>query len=557
MKLGITVVSSYDKNNNKAGFIYELNLVDNGKPLQTKAFEQKSKTFPVSNRVEAEQIASSELQDFIDQAKEEYHDCELKIFYKKAGFLEKDVLQIKNNGVSFSPVMDPNFFSSKSKRLFNNILNSNVTEAPKVSASFLDKKRKSSNEASSKKKNKRKVPQHNSQNNQHLKLSIDDFVKKMADEESVQQQLFKKNIGKSNSKDVFINFSYVLEKERKRIGLLFEYYKNENDMINGKNPIHRYASVSHGEQSTAQYKINKQLKDNFDELKNAGKNITINIKTTSGYVCQSIKTFLDDLNISSKVNITEKNTIIHNKCNSILSQKIKEDLDIYLRELKDPNTVAMFTDGSVNGDDFVSGSGVVIKHQGKTKLLASKNEGYPDSTYSEFKAIELAIKEAASNKDFKGKKIMIVSDNDLMSYSIRNRLRGVSSGIDRPFLNEICQLIQDNDLKVYFHNVKSHIHEKIDPKKEKMLYDFHYNNVVDGVARQAAGLSIPKFQQELILKSLKEGQEDAPQKNKREESKEKVKRGITTLEGKPSKNKKPAMPIINKKNRHSSSRVPS
>ena len=544
MKLGIQVASAYDSKTKTAGFVYELNLMESGKILAQKSLKIEDGAFSCSNQDDASLKLGKILQKLIDKTKEEYDVDQLIVFYKNNGSLEKAIKK-DNIDVRFKNQFNPKYFSSKMVKVFGKIRNFNQneqkptiektavrniqkTEEPiknRISSTPLVSTLGNTKKTEQKTNNKVNVSKAQvtgnvqgalSQDRKHRKyppidnfkkkdrsiqnITIEDFVESMVAQESMQQELFKNKISSMSDEDneVFIDFSFTLEKKRKRTGVMIEYFNSASKLKKGKNCFHKYESIGHGEINCAMYKIKKQLKENAEELLAQGKKVTFNVDLRSEYHRNSFEEFLEKSDLKNKVSVIEHQTPLYNKTFQKLRHKINKDIDIYLRELKKPETVAVFTDGSVNQSKDTSGSGVVIRHQERNKLLASRNPGNPDTTYAEFKAIALACREVATNPEYKGKKIIIVSDNDLMSYSIRNQLNNVGNRIDRPYLDEICELIKENNMNIYFHNVKSHIHENIEPEDEDFLYDFKYNNVVDLVAKAGADMKLSK-KDELII----------------------------------------------------------
>ena len=554
MELTIKVVTVFDEITKKSAFSYALNLIDGHRIIEQKNLEKREKIFPSKNKKESDKIFLLELNNFISSVKKEYNVNKLSVFYKNQSFVK----EISDKNVEKITQLNPAYWSPFITSLYSDLLNNNISPnkiknvtkikidptiknevesdinhvkdiVPKIDVEiekgdkipnqnrsetfkkmfgFIKSKTKPQNinEKTLLKKNSVPALEGNDIETKIIKskkpdLSIDDFIIQRQRMETVQSALFEKKIKeRTDIKNVFIDFAYHLETNRKRSGIVFRFYANENDMLRCKNQFHTSESISHGEVNSTLYRAKKELTSYINKIQENNKNVSLNLVLHGSHAMKQKSSF-ENLNINEKIEITSYRTKIKIKTKIKIQEKLNKDISIYLKELKNKNNVAVFTDGSVNESKKCSGSGVVIMHEGNKKLLASRNEGHPDSNYAEFMAVCLACREVSTNKDYKNKKIIIVSDNDLMSFSIRNTLSGIEQTAKRPHLKEICDLIKKNNLNIYFHNVKSHIHEKIIECKQDELYDFHHNNTADYVAGAAAG-------KELTAKQLKQIEKD-------------------------------------------------
>lgn len=490
MELAIKVSCLHDDDLGKAGFVFELNLMDGETVLDQKNIQSLDKTFYSDDLTYSKEVFTKELRNYIEYINEIYDTNKIEIIIGGENHLLKKDLDFDN--------IDIDFKSFDKKQNINYELHKNVLESfnhyiPNLDIEFKEKiepikEIQKNNTSIAPKKNKKK-------NKSNKNQSIESFIEEKNKNENLFNKVFDEKTNDIDSDEVHIDYNLVINRDRKRVGVVVNYYKTKKDLMNALNPIHRTENIIHGEINIGLVHIKKELNDKINKLLSNDKKISLNISKSgmlgNDRIQKSMDLFLKKENLLNKIEITNYNTSLYRTRVHVLRSKINKDIDIYLKELKNPNTVAIFTDGSVNVKRGISGSGVLIRHQLTNELLSETNVNIPDSTYSEFKAIHMGLTKVANSKhNYKDKKIIIISDNDLMSHSISERLSGNNEEKDRPFLSDICKIIKENKLDIYFHNVKSHIHEKIEFDKEEELYDFKYNNMVDLIAKSAAGFSL-------------------------------------------------------------------
>lgn len=486
MKLGIEVASIYDNKTGYASFLYDLNVVENGKILRQKRLKSRSGVFSANDREYASDLLSEELKGFIEEVQEEYGNNIINIYHSQR-FLEKKIKQKDiENAIFIDIYQKPN--TVKSKILYNNIFKEMRIKK------IVNENRKQNEHKAPKKKKMIGIHSINRRNNLTHNIGIDEFLKNKMDKESLNKQLLSSKLSTYEEDNIYVDFALALDAERKRVGIKFEFYDSHRKLTSSKNPLHTIELIQHGHFKQGALEIKEMIDEFNTALKK--KRIKLNLNITPRQ--KKLSEIIIDEYKNPDFKVLKHPTTLSDRTNQGLRSKINRDIDIHLQELKKPETVAIFTDGSVNRMERIGGSGVLIRHMGRNKLLASKNET-ADTTHAEFKAIFLACQEIDKNPYYQGKKIMIVSDNDLMSYSIRKKLKDPFSDINRPYLDEICYLIKKNNMDLNFHNVKSHVYDNIKPEDEDLLYDFKYNNVVDLVAKTGAGFNLSKEEMKIVV----------------------------------------------------------
>jgi ribonuclease HI len=489
MKINIKTTSYQDPKSKKIAYLYEAHLIENGKVLEEKVLDSKyGVANPKKSKFQKPQgtVVNGQLRSFIKSLNKKY-DCEsIRVVSRKnsldSKFINQKGLKEEIPNLKFKTEFNPKIFAVSQQLLVSKLMtevNQNTVE--------LTSKENNQEEYhnpiahNEEKKNKEPKIDHKVFND------LDSFVSRMNRNKEITDVLFEQNVLKNNRlKDAYVNFTLHLNRERKRYGISFEVYKNVEDMRRASNPVFKQSFISKGERNEATERCAHLIEERLADLTNKGKNVKFNLLNPSGYVTEELYDMLTNSGLSQKIEITKERTKLSNKNIRMVNQLMNMDIHLHLERLRDPNTVAIWTDGSGNDEQNISGSGVFIKHQNEEIKLKETNEGKKSSTYAEFKALYMALKEVSENPRFKDKKIMVVCDNDSMSYCIRNHNEGIRNQ-NYPFLNKITDILDKNDLNIHFHNVKSHIYEKVSKDNHNRLYDFKYNNEADELAREAAG----------------------------------------------------------------------
>ncbi len=470
MDIKIKVVSAFDAKKNAASYLYVAEA-EAEKGDSIKVLKSKDNVFSINDKIKAHSIASNELESFVYQLKNEF-DVENINISAHPNCLEKRWFK-KNNkddNTKFKVDFNAKNFMELTQKLFANLFNADLSQ-------------KITNNLS-----QRPTNQFNKTSNELSSEDLDGFITRLNKKEKMLDSIFdSKVLNNPRLDEVFIDFAYTLDTERKRYGYGIEVYSNIHNLRTGRDPIFRQQLIGHGELNEGIEKLTNALIEKTKKLSNTDKKVTLNIATPHRNLAGQLHGMKREGSFSKNMEVSTVRSTMHDKTERMSGNLISKDVELHLEKMKDPETVAIWTDGSVNEADNYSGTGILIRHQGEEEAISLKNDKGTDNTYAEFRGVYESLKKVATNDDYKGKKVIIISDNDSMSNSIRKRLKGENCS-NQPFLDDICTLFKHFDIDVNFHNVKSHVHEKIKPEEKDALYDFYYNNVVDDLARVGAGL---------------------------------------------------------------------
>lgn len=470
MDIKIKVVSAFDNKKNAASYLYVAET-ESDKGDSIKILKHKENVFSINNKARAESIASNELESFVYQLKDEF-DIENINIYAHPNSLENKWFKKnhKDENTKFKKEFNAKKFMELTQKLFANLFNADISKTlnndfkPSPVRAF----KKEPNDLSTE--------------------DLDGFITRLNKKEKLLRNIFdSKVLNNKNIDNVFIDFAFTQDVERKRYGYGIEVYSNIHNLRIGKDPIFRQQLIGHGELNEGIDKLKNALIEKTNKILKTEKNITLNISTPHRNLAGQLHGMKKEGIFSKNIEISTVRSTMHDKTEKMAGNLIEKDIKLHLEKIKDPETVAIWTDGSVNAAENYSGTGILIRHQGKEEEFSLKNDKGTDNTYAEFKGVYESLKKVATDEQYKGKKVIIISDNDSMSQSIRKRLKKEACS-QQPFLDDICTLFTHFDIDVNFHNVKSHVHEKIKAEDKESLYDFYYNNVVDDLARIGAGL---------------------------------------------------------------------
>lgn len=490
MELNIQLVSGFDAKTKRAGLVYELNLMKNGRILRQRSLDYQEVGFDFEgDKNEAFQLLNKEIKNVVEETKEKYGCSKIRLSVRDRAFGITRNMFPKEDIVKIKSLSDPLIFKQKTRKLFELTTAANNPELQKELQEIKEREAaiKIENEALN------RMPRKELQSN-----DIKGFFKKLSAKKEVLKKIFNRKVLESNSESVFIDYSMISAFERKRYGHSLEIHSSEKNMKNAENAIYREMTVALGEHGEAVETLNDQVIEKIKEIKASGKKTVLNIPREDAYIYKNIKEKIEYNNLSDDVSYTNSKTSLYIKSKKYIDDLIKKDVELHLEKLKNPETVAVFTDGSVNKKKNISGSGILIKHQGNEISESFSTYKKKDATYAEYRAVKEALTKIVTNDDFKDKDIVLVSDKDSIAANIKKYLGARNSSLQstkdmektEPFLKEICDIIKHFDLedKIYFHNVKSHLYDDVKEIDKDLYYDFYYNNVVDEVARAGAKL---------------------------------------------------------------------
>lgn len=465
MDIKIKVVSAHDVKKGAASYLYVAE-VDGQTGDSIKILKMKENVFSMDEKFKAQSITSNELHSFVKQLKGEFDIEKIKIKAHPHALEHKWFSKNnKDNNVSIEKELDIDNLTFLSKRMFSSLFRHDPSKEVK---NIIENKEK-----------------------KNIDFSVEDldgFITRLNKKEIMLEDMFKNKILNNDKlENCYINFAYTQDVERKRFGYGIEVYSSFQDLKSGRSPLYRQQIIGHGESNEGFEKLTASIIDKTNKLSKTDKNVTLNVSTPNRHLAGIVHGMIKEKEISSRIKITTAKTEMHEKTELLSGRLIETDIKLHLDRIKDPETVSIWTDGSVNEKKQYSGTGILIKHQGEEEQFSIKNDRNTNNTYAEFKGVYEALKKVVLNDNYKNKKVIIISDNDSMSKSIRRKQKGESCS-PQPFLEEICDLFKHFDIDVHFHNVKSHVHEDIKPEDKDKLYDFYYNDVVDELARKAAGL---------------------------------------------------------------------
>lgn len=469
MDINIKVVSAFDMKKKASSHFYVAQVHEEDAD-SVKTLKLKENTFAMKNRQVAESVGASQLEAFVTELKEEFDIRNIEIS-AHSNALENKWFK-KNNkheNVKFKIKYDAKYFMAMTQKLFSNLFNAKPEELVNLN----------------------KAPKPNQIHKTPSELSfqdLDSFVNKLSEKEKVIEDIFNKRVLENvNLEKCFINFAFTQDTDRKRYGFGLEIYSNMDNLRRGFDPVFRQQLIGHGEQTEGIERLLKSVFDKSNKLSQSGKLVTLNVATPNRTLAGKFYQQQERGCLNKDIEISKVRSKFHDRVEHFTGKLIETDVKLHLEKMKDPNTVSIWTDGSVNQKENYSGTGILIKHQGEKEEISLSNETGTDNTYAEFRGVYESLKKVVTEEKYKGKKVIIISDNDSMSASIRKRLKGEDCP-DQPYLEDICTLFKHFDIDVNFHNVKSHVHEKIKAEDKDKLYDFHYNNIVDDLARVGAGL---------------------------------------------------------------------
>lgn len=531
MDINIRTVSVFDKKSKISGYIYEASLIDGDKILSQKSLKYESDIKKSNTQNQSKKILSKSLERFINEINDEFQCENITVESKpnapEISLIDKDILKENNPNVKFSTLFDPLIFREKNLLLNNNVFGVDYTQSfeEEHDENFEDfedfedfeykkrteKKTELKEKGNNQFRTRRKARQTNNEIKEKIKenkdsrfrkesskkrkepisdINCDDldlFISKMTDNKNVTDLLFNNNIVKNKrTEEFFVNLAVTYNIERKRFGVGFEIYASEKNMLHAVQPLFKQIFISKGERNETGVRVVDFIKSRLTSLVKEEKKISFNTLQSNGYITDEIYKMLNETKLNESISLLKHKTPLFIKTRDNCKKLIDLDIKLHLDELKSPKTVAIWTDGSVNNTDHVSGSGVLIRHDGKEEMLKSKNEKACNN-HAEFKAVYMAIKKVVTTPEYKNKKIIIVSDSDAIAYCLRNKKLGIKNN-KHSYLNEISYLLDHNKLDIHFHNVKSHVHERINKDQKNDLFDFYYNNIADTLAREAAGI---------------------------------------------------------------------
>lgn len=484
MEINIQLVSGFDAKSKKGALVYELNLIKDGRILRQRSIDYKEESFDLDcDKNEGFEFLHNRIKEVVAETKEKYDCSAIQLNTKHGTFGLKRGMFDNDEMVRMKSIPNPLPFKSKMQKLYSLMFNPDH-----IDYSNIQKEKNQINKAMER------------QNHRELNEGdIGSFLKRLTAKQEILKKAFDKNVlNNKHVEDVFINIAFISAFERKRYGYAIEMYRNEKDFKVAERGDYREMNVSLGEHSDAVVSFNKELIEKIKKMKNADKRIIINEPPKDTFLFKDLKEQLRYNKLENSVTFTQQRTALFKKTKHFIDQLIAKDVNLHLKKLKDPNTVAIFTDGSVNKKERISGSGFILKHQNYEISKSFTTEQKADSTYAEYRAVKEALTEIAKNTNYEGKEIVLVSDKDSIASNIKKYLsmRGKSTESTRdmektePFLKDICDIIKHFDLedRLYFHNVKSHLHDKVKELDKDKYYDFYYNNKVDEVARAGAKL---------------------------------------------------------------------
>lgn len=530
MEINIQLVSGYNNKTGKAGIVYELNLMKNGKILKQNALDYKELSFDFKgSKDESFHFLKEKIEEIVKDTKEKY-DCEgIRLFVKNGAFGIKRGMFYKDDTVSLRSSPNPSIFKEKTIKVYQLTANNKKqTHEKKVY-----KKPQLTEEE--------RLEKDVMERRQHAELgasSINDFFTKRTAKNKILKNIFKKRVLDNNEVDeVFLNFVFITSNERKRYGNSMEIYKSEKDLILARDPMYREMNASLGETFEAVDHYNEAVIAKLKSIAESGKKIKINTPKKDTYLYKDLIEKIDNNNLTDSVEFVSKNSPLFHKTKSHIEALMQKDVELHLSKLKDSNTVAIFTDGSINKRKKIAGSGILIKLGDDEFRDSFTTKNKADSAYAEYRAVKEALSKVALSNDYKDKEIVIVSDKDSIAANIKKclRARGDASAKrkteklekEEPFLKDICDIIKHFDLedKLFFHNVKSHLHDNNDTLNKDTHFDFYYNNEVDELARKGAMLK-SKEEIEKIQENKRLFEENQAKKTIQEQDKNKEEKNI-------------------------------
>ncbi len=502
MDINIQIASVFDKKNKLFGLSFQANPIVDGETLKQKTIKTKAQALKAGNINRANFLAKKELHRFLSDIKKtkKYDNINITIGSSQNDIYNENFIKVNQKDFNVK-VISPELFNyqrtiieqkieekiERDKKLkvenTSKEANDNVNNVNKIN-------KEAENENIGKNKEKPRVESKNViPEKEDIFNNLDSFVSRMNKNKTITDIMFESNVIKNRKlEEVFVNYSVTLDRERKRYGMGIEVYRRKEDLLQTKNSVYKQFFISKGERNETAERCIQFLELKLKKLIKANKKVNFNLLLNNGHLTSEIhKSFSNDPELS-KIELMKERSMFTNKTEKLTKELISYDIKLHLERLKRPDTVAVWTDGSVNHETNVSGSGVLIRHEGQEEEIKCTNKK-ACNTHAEFRAVHMALEKIVSNDKYKNKKIIIVSDNDSIAHSIRNKELGFKN-TNKPYLKEILSILNHFDLNIHFHNVKSHVYKKVQESQREELIDFHYNNEADRIAREAAGFSV-------------------------------------------------------------------
>lgn len=505
MDINIQIASVFDKKNKLFGLSFQANPIVDGEILKQKTIKTKAQALKAGNINRANFLAKKELHRFLSDMKrtKKYDNINITIGSSQNDIYNENFIKVNQKDFNVKTIA-PELFELQTaiieQKIEEKIERDKKLKAENANKEANDNANKTNKEAKNESigQNKEEPIKTNEENKEENKIitpekedifnNLDSFVSRMNKNKTITDLMFESNVIKNKKlEEVFVNYSVTLDRERKRYGMGIEVYRRKEDLLQTKNSIYKQFLISKGERNETAERCVQFLDLKLKKLIKANKKVNFNLLLNNGHLTSEIhKSFSNDPELS-KIELMKERSMFTNKTEKLTKELISYDIKLHLDRLKRPDTVAVWTDGSVNHDTNVSGSGVLIRHEGQEEEIKCTNKK-ACNTHAEFRAVHMALEKIVSNEKYKNKKIIIVSDNDSIAHSIRNKELGFKN-TNKPYLKEILSILNHFDLNIHFHNVKSHVYKKVQESEREELIDFHYNNEADRIAREAAGFS--------------------------------------------------------------------
>jgi ribonuclease HI len=476
MDINIQLVSGFNQETKQAGLVYELNLIKDGKVLRSKTLKYEKESFHIDGKDAAYNALNQRIKEVIQETRDNFDCNSITVSLKHNAFGVRKQELIENN-VNLKTFKNPETI----KKVFRNkdfLLRDLI-----FSKNNLDLKK--SNEE-----------------NKNVE-DINSFLQALSAKKKVVNEIYQRRILKNSDIDkFFIDYVDIQEFERKRYGYSIELYSSKEGMKNGFDRVFKDSSISLGDNNEMFNKIHEKIVQVIKDLHVNGKSVSLNMPKDNTWRHQNLMEKLEQSKLLPHIELTHEGTKTYQNNREFLEGLIKKNIELHLEKLKDPNTVAIFTDGSANVFQKKSGAGVLIRHNGKEerhsftrehkipKNMHIKNPKFREmlAEYGEFRAVKEALGLVIKNPEYQGKQIIIVSDKGDISAALK-RKKNKEEYEQFPFLDDIDNMIKHFDLddKILFHNVKSHLHDNITIDQKDEYFDFYYNNEVDNLAREGAG----------------------------------------------------------------------
>ena len=486
MELAIQLTSMYDPMFKKVGYKYELNDLNGTKVLDQKALLSDSELFNSKSKENTINILENKLVDFIEKAKELYPEADFHVFNNQKSLFNNDQL-MKFDSVENVSIQDPKLNRLNTASIMKQMIspNSNKIDANIISVSKQHKYNKS------KSVNKKEVKKNEMIN---TKLSISQYDKLNLSSASKNKMLYLNQVLKNKrANDIYLDIGFQLNTERKRFGFYSNFYQTKEDQNSLNHVLFKDIEIKHGDLKMACNSTKNYILNVLPDLMRSQKNITINYAIKDESILSDLAYSISQIDPKGLVKITSLKTPLRENNKTIIEDKIGLDIAVYLKELSNPKNVILFTDGSVNLSQKISGSGTIVKFGNKEEELVSTNKEH-DSYFAELQAVYNGIKHIEDNKSLWKKNVFIVYDCDFMAHTLTtNSYRSRNPEINS-VIKHIKTITKKTGANLYFHGVKSHT---IDGNTNSLDIDFSYNKKVDLLAKKGALIGL-KNRKELI-----------------------------------------------------------